>query len=1092
MKKAVVYLWLASFLTSFTPVLPEDVISNNPLWMRYPVISPDGKTIVFSYKSDLYKVSADGGVATPITLSNDYEFMPVFSDDGQTIYFASDAHGNFDVYSVGLKGGTPKRLTFHSSNDFPQCLSADKKSILFTASRMDNAQMSQFPYGALGELYSVPIDGGREKQVLSIAMEDVRINHAGTQLLFQDKKGYEDPWRKHHTSAVTRDLWSYQLDNQQFQQLTTFNGEDRNPVWSGDDSEMYYLSEKSGSFNVWKQAASGKGEAQQMTRFDKNPVRFLSIAKNNTLCYGFDGEIYTQKAGGQPEKVNITMETAGRINDNDYKTVTASSGASDLAVSPNGKEIAFIEHGEVFVVSMEGGVTKRITNTPEEERGLTFSPDGKTLVYASERSNKWGLYQTQLVRKEESYFYSSTVLKEEALVINTHENFQPAFSPDGKEIAYIEDRTAVAIYNVASKQSRTVLAADRNYSYADGDQSFNWSPDSKYLLVQFLQDGFWREQIGMLDVTGKEPMLELTQNGFSNGSAKFNMKGNMVVYQSNRHGMKNVASHGAQYDAYGVFLNQDAFDQFKMKKVDYELWKEKKQEEDKAKEEADKTNEADKKKTDKEKEKDKAPDPLKIEKEGLDVRKVRLTETSSYLADAFTNNEGTKLYYFASYGDGMDLWVRDFKEQETKVLVKLNAGWVGATSIDKDVKNIFVVIDGRLAKIDLEKGERKDIAFQAEASRDLAKERAYLFEHIWRQTKEKFYVSNMQGTDWEYYKGVYAKFLPHINNNRDFAELCSEMLGELNASHTGCMYRPDRENPDETAHLGAFFDESFTGDGLKIAEVIAKGPLVSASSKIKTGTIIEKIDGQAITATTNYYPLLNRKAGKYTLLSLYDPATKQRWEETVKPAAPWAMGDLLYQRWVKRMQEMTDKLSNGQLGYMHVRGMDDGSYREFYDQVMGKYVNKKALVVDTRFNGGGWLHDDLATFLNGKQYLTFVPREHQIGMEPAGKWSKPSIVLISEGNYSDAHMFPVVYKTLGIGKLVGMPIPGTGTAVWWETLQDHTLVFGIPEVGVMSMDGKYYENYQCEPDIKVMNDYPTMLKGEDAQLKKAIEELLKM
>ena len=173
------------------------------------------------------------------------------------------------------------------------------------------------------------------------------------------------------------------------------------------------------------------------------------------------------------------------------------------------------------------------------------------------------------------------------------------------------------------------------------------------------------------------------------------------------------------------------------------------------------------------------------------------------------------------------------------------------------------------------------------------------------------------------------------------------------------------------------------------------------------------------------------------MLSLFDPATGKRWEETVKPAAGWAMGDLLYQRWVKRMQEMTDKLSNGKLGYMHVKGMDDGSYREFYDQVMGKYVNKQALIVDTRFNGGGWLHDDLATFLSGKQYINFVPRENQIGVEPANKWNKPSIVIMNEGNYSDAHMFPMVYKTLGIGKLVGMPVPGTGTAVWWENLQDH-------------------------------------------------------
>ena len=361
--------------------------------MRYPVISPDGSLIVFTYKGDLYKVSSSGGTATPITVSAGYEFMPVFSEDGKTIYFASDEHGNFDVYSVALTGGTPTRLTFHSSNDLPQCLSADKKSILFTASRMDNAQMSQFPYGALGELYSVPTEGGREKQELSIAMEEVKMNHAGTKLLFQDKKGYEDTWRKHHTSSVTRDLWSFDISTKQFEQKSNFVGEDRSPTWSSDDSEMYYLSEKSGSFNVWKQGLS-TGNPTQITNFTKNPVRFLSIANNNTLCYGFDGEIYTQKPAGQPQKVNIVIETANKNMES--KTVTATSGASDVAVSPNGKDVAFIEHGEVYVTSIEGGVTKRITSTPEEERGLTFSEDGKTLVYASERGNKWSFISNQI------------------------------------------------------------------------------------------------------------------------------------------------------------------------------------------------------------------------------------------------------------------------------------------------------------------------------------------------------------------------------------------------------------------------------------------------------------------------------------------------------------------------------------------------------------------------------------------------------------------------------------------------------------------------------------------------------------------------
>lgn len=1043
-----------------------------PLWLRYPSISPDGETIVFSYKGDIYKVAANGGVATPITLSEGHDFMPVWAPDGNSIAFASDRNGNFDVYTVSIDGGTARRLTFHSSNDYPQCFSDDGKYITFAATRMDNAAFSQFPYGALSELYSVYIMGGRERQVSSIAAEDVKFNKAGTKMLFHDKKGYEDPWRKHHVSSVTRDLWLFNKADSSYKKLTDFEGEDRNPVWSKDEQSIFYLSEKSGSFNVWKFSESDPSKAMQITRFDKNPVRFLSVSKSDVLCFGYNGEIYTQSGSGNPYKVQITIQTDERYAES--KTESFTDGATEMSVSPNGKEMAFIVRGEVFVTSAEGGTTRRITNTPEQERNVSFSPDGRSLLYASERDFIWGIYRTTLSRKEESYFFNSTVLKDEVLIKGTKEAFQPRFSPDGKEIAYLEDRTAVKVYNIETKKSREILAGNRNYSYSDGDQFFDWSPDGKYLIVNFLQDGNWRDELGLADVSGVKPMINLSESGFGASGGRFMMNGKMMLYFSSRNGMKNVASHGNQSDAYGLFFTQEAYDRFKMKKEEYTLLKEK--------EALDKPKTADSLK--------KKPQPVVIEPEGLSDRKVRLTIHSSNLSEALVSPDGEKLYYFCQFEDGIDLWVNKFKENETKLFLKLNAHSIGSVTFDKDAKHIICIADGKIIRINVENAEKKDISFNAEMNLNTYAERAYLFEHMWRQVVKKFYVTNLQKTEWDYYKQNYLRFLPYINNNRDFAEMMSELLGELNASHTGCRYNSRFKNADETASLGAFFDESFTGNGLKIAEVLAKGPLVKNGSQIKAGTIIEKIDGVDITPEMNYYPLLNRKAGKNTLLSLFDPATKKHWEETVTPIAPYQVNPLLYQRWVKRMQHMTDTLSNGQIGYMHVQGMDDNSYREFYDQVMGKYVNKKALIVDTRFNGGGWLHDDLATFLSGKQYIQFMPREQPIGVEPANKWIRTSAVLMSEGNYSDAHMFPVVYKTLGIGKLIGMPVPGTGTAVWWETQQDPTLVFGIPQVGVMSMDGKYYENNQLEPDIKVANGYSEMLRGEDQQLKKAVEVLL--
>jgi tricorn protease len=369
-------------------------------------------------------------------------------------------------------------------------------------------------------------------------------------------------------------------------------------------------------------------------------------------------------------------------------------------------------------------------------------------------------------------------------------------------------------------------------------------------------------------------------------------------------------------------------------------------------------------------------------------------------------------------------------------------------------------------------------------------ERAYLFDHVTRQVRKKFYDPGLHGALWDMLTENYMRFLPHISNNFDFQEMLSELLGELNASHTGARYRYNDPQGDRTASLGVFFDPGFNGEGLKIFEIMEGSPVIQAESRISSGTIIEKIDGTTITKNMNYYPLLNRVAGKAVLLSLFNPEKQERWEESVKPVSLGQEGQLLYERWIKRNRAVTHKLSDGRIGYMHIRGMSDGSYREFIDEVMGEEINRDALVVDTRFNGGGDLVDDLTMFLSGQRYQTFKARDRNIGFESQRRWTKPSIVLVGESNYSDAHCFPAAYRDQGIGKIVGMPVPGTCTFVWWEMLQNG-IVFGIPNMGVADKNGNILENNQLEPDFKVMNEYDKVARGLDQQLARAVEELLK-
>lgn len=391
----------------------------------------------------------------------------------------------------------------------------------------------------------------------------------------------------------------------------------------------------------------------------------------------------------------------------------------------------------------------------------------------------------------------------------------------------------------------------------------------------------------------------------------------------------------------------------------------------------------------------------------------------------------------------------------------------------------------------MELGGSKTVEFSATFNYRPYEERQYMFDHIWKQVEDKFYVADLHGVDWKGYYNSYRRFLPHTNNNYDFQEMLSEMLGELNGSHTGARYYAPGAS-FQTACLGAFYDNEYTGDGLKIKEIIAKGPFAVKKTDVTEGCIIEKINGEKISAGADYYPLLEGKAGRKVLLSVYNPKKGKRFEVTVKAISAGEQSDLLYRRWVRRNEQLVEKLSGGRVAYVHVQGMNSPSFRTVYSELLSeKNRTKEAVIVDTRHNGGGWLHDDLVTLLNGKEYQRFVPRGQYIGSDPFNKWLKPSCVLVCEDNYSNAHGFPWVYKELGIGKLIGTPVPGTMTAVWWERQIDPSIVFGIPQVGCMDMRGEYLENKELQPDIEVYNSPEEMLRGEDKQLEAAVKEMLK-
>ncbi|MDE6300479.1 MAG: PDZ domain-containing protein [Muribaculaceae bacterium] len=1048
----------------------------SPLWLRNTAISPDGSKVAFTFKGDIYTVPATGGQARQITTNPSYDTAPVWSPDGTMIAFGSDRDGSMDIFVIPSEGGTARRLTTASAAEMPKAWLNDS-TILFSANMKPSKEAIQGPFAS--QIYAIGTGGGRPVLFSTIPMEAISIAEDG-RILYQDRKGYEDVLRKHERSSSTADIIMVDKEGKH-SRLTTFNGPDQNPVWLP-DGRFAFLSEEDGTINIYVREPAD-ATATQLTKFTTHPVRSLSASADGKLmAFSWNGEVYTLIPGSTPRKLDIQI--TGDDYNRDSVNGTRTSGATTMAVSPDGKEVAFVLRGDVYVTSTDYKTTRRITDTPGQERRLGFSKDGRTLVYDSERDGLWQLFTATIKNPDEKHFAYATEIVETPLYSSDKAAQQPAFSPDGKKVAFLEDRTEIRVIDVDSKKVNTALDGRYNYSYSDGDVEFVWSPDSRHLLASYIGIGGWNNSdIALVTADGSE-VVNLTESGYSSSNPRWALDGEAVMWESDRYGMRSHGSWGTQSDVLLMALTPEAYDKMHLSAEEAALAKE--AESDK-KDEGD--NEKDSKKDKKNSKKDKdakvdKPAPVKnFDLDNRSMRIMRLTPRSGSLGDYVLAADGSKLYYTTANADGsFNLMETDLREDETKVLAR---NVRGGFDPDEKVENIYV-LGNVMSKVNLSSGTSTPIEFEADYSRRPSLEREYIYDHMLSQVRDKFYDPDLHGVDWTGYGEAYRRFLPYIDNNYDFAILLSEILGELNASHTGGRFRPAPEY--NTASLGAFFDEDYTGKGIRIAEVMPGSPLAGAKANVKDGEIITAIDGVTIDPGMDYSPLLRNKAGKRVRLTVEDSSGKER---NVTVRALGSEYGLLYRRWVRRNQEMVDSLSNGRIGYVHVQGMDSPSFRTVFSEMLGKYRNREAIIVDTRWNGGGWLHNDLAQLLGGKEYVQFRPRGRYIGSEPFTQWTKPSVMLVNEANYSDAHGSPFVYQTLGLGDVVGAPVPGTMTAVWWETQIDPTLVFGIPQVTSVDMNGNILENRQLQPDVEVYNTPQDVAAGHDAQIARAVETLLK-
>lgn len=808
------------------------------------------------------------------------------------------------------------------------------------------------------------------------------------------------------------------------------------------------------------------------------------------MIYTYHGVIHKVAPGGASEALSITVP-AGRIGGEDTP-VPAIGNITEFAISPDGSEIAYVFRGEIFVTDTEFSDTVRVTDTAGQERSVSFAPDGRTLLYAAEQDGGWGIYETSIAEDNAPRFSMSVQFETKQVYKPAGGNaFQPAYSPDGEKIGFIENRDSIRVMDNDGNNLRTLFTAEQNYSYADGDISFHFSPDSKWIAADYSPRGYYfYTDIGLAPVEGSAPPKDISVNGYYDGAPIWHSSGDLVYWFTDRYGERTHGSWGSEGDVVAAFLTEASWTRFNLSEQERAAL-------EKAGDAKDEEND------DEESEEDEGPSidvekllnlaamreedaDIEIDFDAIKDRTIRLTPQSSDLSDAVLGPDMQKLYYLAAFEGGYDLWVNDLVEGNASKVAPLGASSATMT-ISVDGSMLIILADGRLQKATLGDNIKvSPIETNAEMRLRTDAERLYIFNHTWHQVDDKFYDPAFHGVDWAAMETAYKPKVAAISNNRDFAVLMSEMLGQLNASHTGMYYRGGRDGAsDQTAALGVIFDLD-GGAGLRIGEILDDGPLDRDTLDIEVGDRITAIDGQSITGSQNAFELLNRKAGDRVRLTIGN-------KDTTVAVRTYSRGEenaALYDRWIDRRRAIVEERSNGRIGFVHIRSMNDTGFRQIFSELFGRNYDKEAVIVDTRFNGGGWLHDDLITLLDGESYFNLRARDRIVAGAPEERWAKPSAVVMNEGNYSNAHMFPYAYDLFDIGQTIGMPVPGTATAVWWEGQVSGDLVFGIPQLPVLDQNNQPLENQELQPDILVDNAPQFAEVGRDLPLEAAVDSLL--
>lgn len=1008
--------------------IAQTAISQEPIrFARTPDISPDGKLVAFSYLGDIWTVETIGGVARPITMHEAHDVGPIFSPDGRSIAFSSNRHGQYDVFVVPSYGGKPRRLTYDSGHDIALGWTPDGKSVVFSSTRS-----TSFPYAP--ELFVVPMDGGQEKKLPFLDAKDATFSPAGNAVAFV--RGPGTWYRKNYRGSSNDDIWISTVDGTNVRRLTDFPGQDSSPMFSPDGKRLYYVTElHGGAANIVCQELDGasppaaNGSPRTITNHRDDSVRKARISGNGEwIVYECGADVWvTSTRDGLSRKLAIEVHADDKTNTE--RIATFSSGVTEFSLSHDENSIAFVVHGEVFAMPTRGGKANRLTTTSAVEHGLAWSPDNKKLIFISDRNGYDDIYLLESDDPESTDLTKASRFKTKALTSTPEAEFAASFTPDGNRIGFLRGGK---MYTMKPDGSDVKVLIDHPQVF-----DYEWSPDGKW-IVYSRADGSFASELYIMPIDGSKPPVNVTR--YATFNADVSWAGNKIAFLSQRRNGMAVHVLSLQKPAIGGGPGTAP------------------------------------------------PAPGDIDWDDIHLRVERVGPPASKVAISKNGR-------MVAFRSGNDLWVASTDGSGVSRLTN-NTGannfqWTKGGSIyfldsGGSIRNTTPGFGGFSAAAPAP----ATIGFTAKMSINQHEEFQEMFDQGWRLLSDTFYDAKHHGANWTAIREKYRGLVQHTALKEDLYNLVSLMLGELNASHLGIS--GNLRFPEEvTADLGLLFDEGYKGPGLKIAEVLKRGPADKRGLNLKAGDVILSIERTELNDKSNLSKLLNAKENENVLLEVTSNPADPKAKRKVETQA-WnrnRISQLMYDRWVEKNANAVAKQSGGKIGYIHIRGMDEGGVEQFTRSLYSDNYEKEAIVIDVRYNGGGFTHDQVLNYLGAKEHTLFRQRDGSEGMvmrEYDRKWTKPSVVVVNNQSYSDAEIFPAAYRALGYGKVVGQATGGMVIGTMETELIDGSR-FRLPRTGVFTARGVNMEKEGVMPDVQVQATPEELAKGTDAQLKKAVE-----